>query len=65
MRLRMIRDWLTVPDAAKAAKVTERTIYRWINTGMRSRTSCGTTFVYVPHLAARLDRGQTDVRESR
>lgn len=60
----MIHNWLTIPDAAHAANVTERTIYRWINTGLRTRTSCGTTFVYVPHLIKRFDRKQTNVRES-
>lgn len=60
----MIHNWLTIPDAARAARVTERTIYRWINTGLRSRTTCGVTFVYVPHLM-QLDNRRTDVRESR
>lgn len=60
----MIHNWLTIPDAALAANVTTRTIYRWINTGLRTRTSCGTTFVYVPHVVARLDKRDRNVTES-
>lgn len=61
----MIHNWLTIPDAARAANVTTRTIYRWINTGLRTRTSCGQVFVYVPHVQARLDKRYRNVTESR
>ena len=57
----MIKDWLTIPDAARAANVTTRTIYRWINTGLRTRSSCGQVFVYVPHLVTRLDNRARNV----
>lgn len=61
----VIHNWLTIPDAARAASVSQRTIYRWINTGLRTRTTCGTTYVYVPHLVTRFDNTKTNVRESR
>lgn len=60
----MIHNWLTIPDAAKAANVTQRTIYRWINTGLHTRTSCGQTFIYLPHLTARIDNNKPNVTES-
>lgn len=58
----MIHNWLTIPDAAKAANVTQRTIYRWISKGIRTRTTCGTTFVYLPHVQALVDNHTSNVR---
>lgn len=53
----MMHNWLTIPDAARHIEVPKRTVYRWVQDSLvLSRTSCGHTFVYVPHLYAQLDK---------
>lgn len=37
--------WLTIDQAAIAAGVTRRTIYRWINTGLRTTGTGETTLI--------------------
>lgn len=53
----MIRDWLTVPDAEHFTQIPRSTWYRWARTQhVHSRTSCGTVFIYYPHVVRELDK---------
>lgn len=61
----MIHNWLTIPDAAQLAGVTTRTIYRWINTGLQHRKTCGHTYIHLPSLVDyQLAHTQTNVIHS-